>query len=492
MSEARHTSQPPRGRQITPPADVPQYSYGWLLPVVGALVALVFAFAIYKLHYSYGQAPHRIFKMLLGGAVLIVAGFRPKIALHAWLLAMPVGEWLPSTGIPGVNGPNLLFVVLLGSWIIPRIMNGERIGGRTRLSAPIGLFVALLFLSVARATVFPPGSGYEPVAMLKSVWQSALGFSVYYIVANTVRDRREMRSLVTTLAVGVLISCMIAFRQYAAFGDAKRISGALGDVNDLAAYFAVCGSFLIPMALTGGAFAWWRHIVVLAGAAGSTVATFLPKSRGAYLGIGVAVLYLSRLIDRRLFILVLLLLFASPFWLPGSVLDRIAETRAESVEVVVIGDSTDSLDPSAAVRLDIWRVALAASVRRPILGHGYGAVPYLTYKQMDKPWSAHSLYVETMGEMGLVGVAALIWLFASCFKSGHRLMRTASTRFERRLAIGFLAATIALMITNVFGQRLTHVSIAGTYFFMAGFVDRSIALAREEKRVGGEERTDSA
>jgi len=487
MSSSPHTGPPPRSGRISPPAEVPQYSYGWLLPVAGALVAFVIAMAVYKLHYSYGQAPHRILKILVGVAVLLIAAFRPKMALHAWLLAMPVGEWLPSTGIPGVNGPNLLFVVLLGSWVVPRIMSGTRVATRTRLSAPIGLFVALLFLAVVRAAVFPPGSGYEPVAMLKSVWQSALGFSVYYIVANTVTDRREIRKLITTLSIGVLISCMIAFRQYAAMGDAKRIAGALGDVNDLAAYFAICGSFLIPVAFIARGYSWWRQIIVLGGAVASTVATFLPKSRGAYVGIGVAIMYLSKLIDRRFFIVVLLALLASPFWLPGSVLDRIAETRAESVEIVIIGDSTDSLDPSAAVRLDIWKVVLASSIRRPILGHGYGSIPYLTYGHLDKPWSAHSLYVETIGEMGLVGLVALIWLLTSCFRSGLTLLRSGPTAFDRRLAIGFLAATVALIITNAFGQRLTHVSIAGTYFFMAGFVDRSIALARTEARAGSEE-----
>ena len=64
MSDGRNISPPPHGRQIAPPAEVPQYSYGWLMPIVGALVALVLAVAIYKLHYSYGQAPHRIVKML--------------------------------------------------------------------------------------------------------------------------------------------------------------------------------------------------------------------------------------------------------------------------------------------------------------------------------------------------------------------------------------------------------------------------------------------
>jgi hypothetical protein len=45
---------------------VPQYSYDWVIYVLGALLSLAVAYVIFKLHYTYGQAPHRIIKMLAG------------------------------------------------------------------------------------------------------------------------------------------------------------------------------------------------------------------------------------------------------------------------------------------------------------------------------------------------------------------------------------------------------------------------------------------
>ena len=66
-----------------------------------AVAAVGLAFAIFRLNYSFGQAPHRIVKMLAGVALLTVVLFRPRVALYAWLLAVPIGEWLPATGIPG-------------------------------------------------------------------------------------------------------------------------------------------------------------------------------------------------------------------------------------------------------------------------------------------------------------------------------------------------------------------------------------------------------
>jgi O-antigen ligase len=451
------------------------------MPVLGALLALVLAFVMFKLHYTYGQAPHRIVKMMIGMVLVLFAFFKPKFAVHAWLLAIPIGEWLPSSGIPGLNGPNLLFIVLLLSWVVPRIMTGERIMVRTRIAGPLALFAGLLFLSAVHGILFPPGSGYQLVAMMKAAWQSVLGFSIYFIVANTVKDEKEIRSLLMTLAVGAILGGVIAVRQYLASGDATRIAGALGDVNDLAAYFAMVAVFLIPVATVPGTLSFIRRVVLLGAAGLATLTTFMPKSRGAYIGLGLAVLYLANRISKRALVVVLVVIALSPLWAPDSVKDRVAETRADDFEMHLVGDATDRLDPSSAVRLEIWGVVMREFVRSPIIGHGYASIPYLTSKEMDKPWSAHSLYVETAGEMGLVGLLALTWLFLSCAKSGRELMRVASSVLNKRLAIGFLAATVALLITNVFGQRLTHISIGGTYFFVAGLVDRCIYFERERR-----------
>ncbi len=479
MSDARHTSPPPN-RQIAPPADVPQYSYGWLLPVVGALVALMLAFAIYKLHYTYGQAPHRILKMFVGAVVVMFAVFKPRLALHAWLLAMPIGEWLPASGVPGLNGPNLLFMVMLGSWVVPRVMHGGRPAVQTDLGRPLGLFIIVLFVSLLRATLFPPGGmPYDGLMMLKAVWQSVLGLAIYFVVINTVQTEKQVKQLLITMSVGCSIGALIALRQFASALDVQRIAGALGDVNDLGAYFAMIAAFLIGAFYASGGMAFAKRMTLLAGAGFSTVAVFLPKSRGAFLGFGLALGMLTYLINKRAVIIFLIIAASSPLWAPEFVKERVAETRVESFQAGLYGDATDQLDPSAAVRLEIWGVVLLKSLRSPIIGHGYGTVPYLTMDEFDRPWSSHSLYVEVIGESGLIGFIVLMWLLAACVRSGTRLLRTSVDRFGRGLAIGFLSATAALIIANVFGQRFTHISIAGTYFYAAALVDRMTFIERD-------------
>ena len=73
-----------------------------------------------------------------------------------------------------------------------------------------------------------------------------------------------------------------------------------------------------------------------------------------------------------------------------------------------------------------------------------------------------------------------MWLLVACLRSGFELMRRATTPLSRGLSIGFIAASVVMLLTNVFGQRFLHRSIAGTYFLLAGLVDRSIILERRE------------
>lgn len=472
------------GRRPAPvpgPSEVPQYSYGWVIYVVGALLSLALAYIIFKLHYTYGQAPHRIIKILAGVVVMLVVVFRPRFALYAWLLAIPIGEWLPATGIPGVNGPNLLMLVMLAGWMVPRIMHGERVFSRTNLSFPVAAYLALLVFSLARGTLFPPGPGYDGLRMLKSVWQIVLGFAVYFAVANMVVDLKEVRRLLVTFAAGTTVGALIAVRQFMGAGVDARIGGAIGDINDLGAYFAVTATALFGLFLTSRAFSRLQKWFVGSSALLAAFGVLIPKSRGGYVGAAAGLGLLTYLIDKRAVVVFALILALSPLWAPGFVKERIAETTVESLEAGLVGDPTDRLDPSAGVRLEIWRIVASKWARSPLIGYGYASVPYLTVGELSRPFSAHSLYFETLGETGLVGMAVLFWLLISCARSGRQLLRTATSGVTRGLAVAFLGATVALVVANVFGERFTHISIAGTYFFLAGLVDRSIAIERDTR-----------
>lgn len=62
-------------------------------------------------------------------------------------------------------------------------------------------------------------------------------------------------------------------------------------------------------------------------------------------------------------------------------------------------------------RLDHWRVAVKAFEARPTLGHGAGTYQLLWAQYRRYPFAAndgHSLYIEVLGELGVVGLALVV------------------------------------------------------------------------------------
>jgi O-antigen ligase len=77
-------------------------------------------------------------------------------------------------------------------------------------------------------------------------------------------------------------------------------------------------------------------------------------------------------------------------------------------------------------RYDYWRVALREFSDHPLRGAGAGAfrVDWLRERKvLDPAKDAHSLYVETLGELGLVGFALLIGLLVGVGAAARRAFR---------------------------------------------------------------------
>jgi O-antigen ligase/polysaccharide polymerase Wzy-like membrane protein len=90
------------------------------------------------------------------------------------------------------------------------------------------------------------------------------------------------------------------------------------------------------------------------------------------------------------------------------------------------GASTSRLASVKSNRYDYWRVALEEFADNPIHGAGSGAfrVDWLRKRSVfDPALDAHSLYIETLGELGLVGSGILAALLVGVGVSARRAFR---------------------------------------------------------------------
>jgi hypothetical protein len=108
------------------------------------------------------------------------------------------------------------------------------------------------------------------------------------------------------------------------------------------------------------------------------------------------------------------------------------------------GASTARLRSLDSMRYEYWRVALDAFGDEPLLGTGAGGfrVEWLRERpEQDASTDAHSLYLETLSELGLAGAAALLVLLAGLALSARRALQA-----QPHTVLGLLALLVTYLV----------------------------------------------
>ncbi len=97
-------------------------------------------------------------------------------------------------------------------------------------------------------------------------------------------------------------------------------------------------------------------------------------------------------------------------------------------------------DPSSNGRVDLWRVSLQGFAQQPVRGQGAGTFQLQWERRRPEDlqvFDGHSLYLETLGEMGIVGlVLVVVALVAVLGGAAWRIRRPQRPLFAAILAIG--------------------------------------------------------
>ena len=123
------------------------------------------------------------------------------------------------------------------------------------------------------------------------------------------------------------------------------------------------------------------------------------------------------------------------------------------------------LSGNGSGRWQFWTVAVEAWKEHPLEGVGAGSYEHWWAEHAAFPYfvrDAHSFYLETLGELGLVGLTLVFGLLATGLASGAR--RTRAARDEERVSTAALTAVLAsfaLALGLDWIWELTAVSLVG-------------------------------
>jgi O-antigen ligase len=126
---------------------------------------------------------------------------------------------------------------------------------------------------------------------------------------------------------------------------------------------------------------------------------------------------------------------------------------------------------STVMRLSYWKDALRMIGARPLIGVGLGNFNLVQSRY------AHNSYLQIWAEMGILGIASIIWLIIVVFKSA---LKNIKASLNKNLIISLFAANAAFLIHNLvdFSFFLPEVSLI--WWVMLGLLYANCTLADKE------------
>lgn len=365
----------------------------------------------------------------LGGAALIWV--QPVAGLYLFLAGL---AFLPTL----LASELLLGVAVL--WTVRRVLTGKPVLVATGMELPLFGFIFFVLMGVAFSVTRRGSLGALPLY--------ALSFLAFYLMAVLPRPKEAGWLLGGLLLAGALTGLLgllqyrsgvqtslswIDIRQAA---DIKtRVFATFDNPNIFAEYL----TFVVPAALVfffeerrWGARLVWLLVLACAG-----VGLILTFSRGGWLAVGLALVVLGLLWDRRLLLWAAAGLAVVPLVAPSQVL-----TRAAS-----IGSLEDS---SNTFRLSIWLAVLRMIAAYWATGIGMGSAAFnQVYPQFMLPGTpalhSHNLYLQVALELGVPGLLAFFWLLAAVAARALRALPQLGRR-ERGVLAALLASLAGFLL----------------------------------------------
>jgi putative inorganic carbon (hco3(-)) transporter len=427
----------------------PQWSVAGAL-AAGAALAAALAGAVYALG-SYRLDDAAILPIAAAGLVAVAVGlWRLEYGLALLIVLTPFAE-----NAPIAEPENARLRVALAAWAVALVaLQAVRsvVGGR-RLEAPPLFVSAMAFVGAALAAV--PFAAAGGAASAKFLLLAGSVF-VYLLIALFLDDWRSLRPIFAALLlVGLLVS-LHALWQYAT-GDLSRVGfvSATGAVEYRVASFfphpnQLAGFLVLFVPLSVALYRVFDSRLAKAGCLLlgllAVPAALVTYSRGVLVALAALVLVFAR--NRRAWPLIAAAAVVVVLLAPAAWHDRVADAG--------------SLDrPEIATRLDFWEAAVAMFQENPLLGVGLNNfdVAYVSLERTGRtflpgsglaaPETAHNLYLNTLAEQGLVGIAALGLLVVAVGRLALALRRSDDPRV-RGFGLGLLGAGVALLFSNLF------------------------------------------
>lgn len=457
MTRAAATLRPPRDTAIG-------------VSLVVASVVVGFAAVALVERIGPRTAPALLVALAILPAVALAVLYRPLLGVAAVFLAFPIGSVSVPIPLGGIAPPLVELTVLAVAALVAlrRLALGE-----TPLRWPDSLWWALGLLAW---TLISFASAEDQVLALKQISVLAGGIvfaCLVYTVVESMNDLRRICGAYIAVAIGLSVAAVGSGTHFQdQFGGevvSGRLTGAFNHPNQLGLYavIAVC----LSTGLAFGAQSRAAKITATCAAGFMLVPLLLSLSRGAWIGCGLAFLYLlvSLREARRALIVV-----GVPVMIVAAIVGSFAPSNPE---IRIIGERARAITAISPYddRPAIYREAERQIRANPIVGVGPGNYPVASARALFADATvandhAHNLWLTWAAESGLPSVMLILALVISVGRVAHRAGKIAGarSRLDRAVLAGIVASLLAVLGQGIFDYLLRNVVLFMTVWMLIG------------------------
>jgi putative inorganic carbon (HCO3(-)) transporter len=339
---------------------------------------------------------------------------------------------------------------LLGMLFFPKLNRGIFV----RETVMLLVFWAWMVISFFNATQVPLFADHIADAQLRLIAVSKILLMTFVLIlVVTSRKKLEILFIVTALCFGVLAikGMLFGLRTDGNFRIWGPPDSFVYDNNDL----GLALNMSLPMMYYMARETTSRRMRQLLRVCffSSIVAVILTYSRGALLGLVVVLGAISIRSNRKLLagallvvFAILLLTFAPPAWM-------------ERMGNFAHGE----LDESAQGRLHAWQFAWELATRYPITGGSFETFTYGLEERFTPQFSfagPHSIYFQTLGEQGFVGLGIFVFVLGGCFYSLWRIR----SRVRGQPSFAWITNYSKMLEASLLGYAVSGAFLPRAYF----------------------------
>lgn len=399
---------------------------------------------------------------VIGLSLILV---RPQIGVFAIMVFFPI---LPTMAVAG-----LAILVMLGMFI--------KYLGSEKKTIKIDMFDGAIVI-MCLAVVYGVCNSYSvrssiPIAAIYLVFVGST-----FVIRRSLRDENFLNAVINSMIAVAALVCVYGIYQLLS-GQAEttwqdtemfesmsgRICATFDNPNVFGEYLLILMPITFSRLLTSENR---QKPLYFAAFVLQFVNMILTYSRGCWIGMVFSMAIVLMLTGRKLLSVLMLGVFALPFVIPQSIIDRILS----------VGNTADT---STSYRVYIWEGTVKMLKDYWLCGIGIGTdafnsiYPRYALNAISAPHS-HNLYLHIICEMGVVGVFAVLSVAVSFFK---RLAYTAkNSKSFRRIAAAVAAAMGGYLIQGMFDNVWYNYRIYMFFFMTIALGGALYDIAKEKKQ----------